>query len=94
MSRVLKRAKGHFTQWAGQFETALELTRRGFLVSLTLGNTPDTDLFCGRVEGGAFRIAGTSFPTRMVYSRFGGLWTRADRSFSVRGPTPVGSRFG
>jgi hypothetical protein len=56
MSRVLKRAKGHFTQWAGQVGTALELTRRGFLVSLTLGNTPDTDLFCGRVEGGAFRI--------------------------------------
>lgn len=47
------RGKGHFTQWAGQFGIATELTRRGYLVGLTLGNTPDTDLFCQHIDSGA-----------------------------------------
>ena len=45
------RGKGHFTQWAGQFGIATELTRRGYLVALTLGNTPDTDLLCQHIDG-------------------------------------------
>lgn len=44
------RGKSHFTQWAGQFGMAAELTRRGYLVGLTLGNTPDTDLFCQHID--------------------------------------------
>jgi len=36
--------KQFFTQWAAQFYAAAELTRRGYLVSLTLGNAPEADL--------------------------------------------------
>lgn len=36
--------KRYKTQWAAQFYVAAELTRRGYLVSLTLGNAPTTDL--------------------------------------------------
>lgn len=32
------------TQWASQFYVAAELTRRGYLVSLTFGNAPVADL--------------------------------------------------
>ena len=32
------------TQWAAQFYVAAELTRRGYLASLTLGNAPVADL--------------------------------------------------
>jgi hypothetical protein len=32
------------TQWASQFYAAAELTRRGYLVSLTFGNAPVADL--------------------------------------------------
>ncbi len=32
------------TQWAAQFFAAAELTRRGYLVSFTLGNAPEVDL--------------------------------------------------
>ena len=43
MSKNKKHAR---TQWAGQFATALELTRRNYLVTFTLGNEPTTDLMC------------------------------------------------
>ena len=36
--------KKYQTQWASQFFAAAELTRRGYLVSLTLGNAPVVDL--------------------------------------------------
>ncbi len=36
--------KRYFTQWAAQFYAAAELSRRGYLVSLTLGNAPTSDL--------------------------------------------------
>lgn len=36
--------KKYQTQWASQFYAAAELTRRGHLVSLTLGNAPVADL--------------------------------------------------
>lgn len=32
------------TQWASQFYAAAELTRRGYLVSMTFGNAPAVDL--------------------------------------------------
>lgn len=37
-------SKKYQTQWASQFYAAAELTRRGYLVSLTLGNAPVADL--------------------------------------------------
>jgi hypothetical protein len=36
--------KRYYTQWAAQFFAAAELTRRGYLVSLTLGNAPVVDI--------------------------------------------------
>lgn len=39
-----KQSKRYQTQWAAQFYVAAELTRRGYLVSLTLGNAPVADL--------------------------------------------------
>lgn len=36
--------KRYQTQWAAQFFAAAELSRRGYLVSLTLGNAPAVDL--------------------------------------------------
>ena len=39
-----KQSKKYRTQWASQFYVAAELTRRGYLVSLTLGNAPVADL--------------------------------------------------
>jgi hypothetical protein len=39
-----RQTKKYQTQWAAQFYVAAELTRRGCLVSLTLGNAPVADL--------------------------------------------------
>jgi hypothetical protein len=39
-----KQSRKYQTQWASQFYVAAELTRRGYLVSLTLGNAPVADL--------------------------------------------------
>ena len=36
--------RNYQTQWASQFYAAAELTRRGYLVSLTFGNAPESDL--------------------------------------------------
>lgn len=41
----------YHTQWAAQFYTAAELTRRGYTVSLTLGNAKGTDLLVKNREG-------------------------------------------
>jgi len=50
------RGKRYFTQWAAQFYAAAELTRRGYLVSLTLGNAPDCDLVVRSPSGIHFEI--------------------------------------
>lgn len=44
------------TGWAGTFLAAGELTRRGFDVALTNGNTPTTDLLCVPPHGPGFRV--------------------------------------
>ena len=41
---MTNQAKRYQTQWATQFYAAAELTRRGYLVSLTFGNAPVADL--------------------------------------------------
>lgn len=49
-------SKRYQTQWAGQFYVAAELTRRGYIVSFTLGNAPTTDLLARVPEGEAFSV--------------------------------------
>jgi len=44
------------TQWAAQFYTAAELTRRGYLVSLTFGNAPVSDLLGRSPNGSQFTV--------------------------------------
>ena len=50
------RAKQYQTQWAAQFYVAAELTRRGYLVSLTLGNAPVVDLLVLSPAGEHFQV--------------------------------------
>jgi hypothetical protein len=44
------------TQWAAQFYVAAELTRRGFLVSFTMGNAKRTDLLVTSPGGHSFTV--------------------------------------
>ena len=44
------------TQWAAQFYTAAELTRRGYLVPLTFGNAPVSDLLVKSPNGSQFTV--------------------------------------
>jgi len=50
------RGKRYFTQWAAQFYAAAELTRRGYFVSLALGNATDCDLVVRSPLGIHFEI--------------------------------------
>lgn len=50
------RKNGYQTQWAAQFYAAAELTRRGYLVSLTLGNAPVADLLVASPSGNSFKV--------------------------------------
>jgi hypothetical protein len=49
-------ANKYRTQWAAQFFAAAELTRRGYLVALTLGNAPATDLLVQSPLGQHFTV--------------------------------------
>jgi hypothetical protein len=49
-------SKRYKTQWAAQFYAAAELTRRGYLVSLTLGNAPVADLLAVSPSGKHFMV--------------------------------------
>jgi hypothetical protein len=44
------------TQWAAQFYAAAELTRKGYLVSFTLGNANDIDLLAVSPSGQHFAV--------------------------------------
>lgn len=46
----------YHTQWAAQFYTAAELSRRGYTVALTLGNAPGADLFARSPRGTDFVV--------------------------------------
>jgi len=52
--------RSHFnryrTQWTAQFYAAAELTRRGYLVSLTFGNAPRFDLIVVSPNGTPFTV--------------------------------------
>ena len=49
-------SKKHQTQWAAQFFVAAELTRRGYLTALTLGNAPAVDLLVISPKGVQFAV--------------------------------------
>jgi len=50
-------ANRYRVQWAAQFFVAAELTRKGHIVSFTLGNAPETDLHVSNLETGRqFRV--------------------------------------
>jgi hypothetical protein len=49
-------ASKYRTQWAAQFFAAAELTRRGYLVALTLGNAPAADLLVQSPGGQHFTV--------------------------------------
>lgn len=53
MSKQITKYK---TQWAAQFFAAAELTRRGYLVSLTFGNAPISDLLVQSPNGTQFIV--------------------------------------
>lgn len=53
---MTKRARRYKTQWAAQFFAAAELTRRGYLVSLTFGNAPTSDLLVESPSGILFTV--------------------------------------
>jgi hypothetical protein len=46
----------HHTAWAGVLATAAELSRRHYDVTITLGNTPTTDLLAAAADGSKFRV--------------------------------------
>ncbi len=50
------RVSRYQTQWSAQFFAAAELTRRGYLVSLTLGNAPVVDLLAISPAGQHFQV--------------------------------------
>jgi hypothetical protein len=58
LKAVVKRANRsrHYTSWAGVLATAAELSRRSYDVTITLGNTPTTDLLAAAPDGPAFRV--------------------------------------
>jgi hypothetical protein len=63
--------KRHFTQWTAQFYAAAELSRRKYLVSLTLGNTPTSDLLVVSPKGKHFKVQvkGLSSPTSWLVQK-------------------------
>jgi len=67
------RPKRYFTQWAAQFYVAAELTRRGYLVSLTLGMAPKADLLVVSPSGKHFMVdvKGLSSPNWWIIGEHG-----------------------
>ena len=61
------RRTGHQTQWAGQFGVAREMTRRGYLVTFTMGNAPTTDLLCKSPQGIEFSVQVKSLKTKNYF---------------------------
>jgi len=51
----MKRTNQH-TAWAATFSIAAELSRRGYEVAFTMGNTPRIDLLCSVPDGKSFKV--------------------------------------
>lgn len=65
--------KAYKTQWVGQFAVASELTRRNYLVTLTLGNAPSKDLLCQSPNGKNFSIQVKSLSSKGFFPLQKGL---------------------
>jgi len=61
------KSTGHQTQWAGQFGVAHEMTRRGYLVTFTIGNAPTTDLLCKSPQGIEFSVQVKSLKSKNYF---------------------------
>ncbi len=46
----------HHTGWTGTFAAAAELSRRGYDVAITIGNTPHYDLLCASPSGRPLKV--------------------------------------
>jgi len=57
----------HQTQWSGQFGVAHELTRRGYLVTFTMGNAPIADILCKSPQGHTFAAQVKSLKTKNYF---------------------------
>jgi hypothetical protein len=55
-TKLTPQEKRYQSQWASQFFVCAELTRRGYLVSIPLGNAKFTDIHVETLEGKDFRI--------------------------------------
>lgn len=53
---MTKQSTRYKTQWTAQFYVAAELTRRGYLVSLSFGNAPVSDLLVRSPSGIQFTV--------------------------------------
>lgn len=54
---MVEKSNRYRVQWAAQFFAAAELTRKGYTVSFTLGNAPETDLHVSNPKTGKqFRV--------------------------------------
>lgn len=55
-NKMSKQNLRYRTQWTSQFYAAAELTRRGYLVSLTFGNAPVSDLLVRSLDDNQFSV--------------------------------------
>ncbi|MBI4005673.1 MAG: hypothetical protein HY356_03295 [Gammaproteobacteria bacterium] len=62
----MKRTRQH-TAWAATFAAAAELSRRGYDVTFTLGNTPRTDLLCAIPDGEQFKVQVKGISNRTAF---------------------------
>ncbi|WP_028321719.1 hypothetical protein [Desulfatiglans anilini] len=60
-------SKKYKTQWSGQFGVAHELTRRGYLVTFTIGNAPAADLLCESPSGKVFSVQVKSLSSKTYF---------------------------
>ncbi len=61
---MTRQRKEYYSQWAGQFYVAAELTKRGYLVSFPLGNAKETDLMVESPNDSPFRVEVKSLSTK------------------------------
>ena len=75
--------KNYQTQWAGQFGVAQELTRRGYLVTFTIGNALDADLLCESPSSVAFSVQVKSLSSKTYFLYQKSLLERSRNRFFV-----------
>jgi hypothetical protein len=69
--------KTQHSGWAGTYAVAAELSRRGYDVALTVGNTRGFDLFCASPSGKTFKVEVKGASTR-AFVPIGKSWLEAE----------------